>query len=202
MQRLIAFLFERLFRKVRLAWCSSIEAAAVPGIGGIAFVGDSITHNGRWDLIFPHAATRNFGINGDRTDQVLSRLDPVIRIDPSKIFVLIGTNDLGQGVDMETIVANLEQMLEKLGTALPDCTIYLQTVMPRAAKFAARIRALNARYAQIAERRGLVLVDLYPAFDDGGGKMRSEFTYDDLHLNGAGYTHWRDVLAPHVPDRR
>lgn len=198
MDKLIAALFARLFRKVRLSWCSAIEASAVPGSGGIVFLGDSITHNGRWDLLFPDAGTRNLGINGDRTDQVLERLEPAIVIQPRKLFLLIGTNDLGQGVAPDTIVANVERILDRLAAELPGCKVHLQTLMPRAAKFAARVQALNARYAEIAQRRGIVLIDLYAPFVDGNGKMRSELTYDDLHLVGPGYALWRELLMPYV----
>ncbi len=193
-----ALLIEPLFRKLWISWRDGIEATAIPGSGGIVFLGDSITHNGRWDLIFPSSAARNFGINGERTDQVLTRLAPLISIKPTKVFLLIGTNDLGQGIDQDTIVDNVGKILDQLAAALPDCKIHLQTVVPRAARFASRIKSLNARYAEIAQQRGVTLIDLFPVFDNGKGQMRKELTYDDLHLNGAGYVAWRDTLQPHV----
>jgi lysophospholipase L1-like esterase len=81
---------------------------------------------------------------------------------------------------------------------LPDCEIYLQTVMSRAEKFAARIRELNTAYAVLALRRGITLLDLFPLFDDGTRKIRAQVTYDDLHLNGAGYQVWRKILEPYL----
>lgn len=196
---LIGMLFERFFaRKLWGAWRGCIEVAAVPGCGGIAFLGDSITHQARWDLIFPDIATRNFGIGGERSEHLLLRLDPLISIRPEKVFLLIGSNDIAAARRIEDIAADVEAIVERLQAALPGCPIHLQTVMPRARKMVERIRALNLRYQQIAARRGIGFIDLFPALDDGKGMLKKEFTYDAIHLTGAGYEVWRQLLAPHV----
>jgi lysophospholipase L1-like esterase len=67
--------------------------------------------------------------------------------------------------------------------------------MPRARKFAARVKALNAEYAGIAAQHGVSHVDLYPLLDDGTGELRKELSNDRLHLLGAGYEIWRDAIS-------
>ena len=198
-RRLVSILFERLIaRKLWAAWRGCIEAAAVPGCGGIAFLGDSLTHNARWELLFPDRATRNFGIGGERSEHLLLRLDPLISIRPEKMFILIGSNDLAAGRTVEEVCTDVESLLERLQSALPGCPLYLQTVIPRSRKLAERIRELNRRYAEIAARRGVPLIDLFPALDDGAGLLKKEYTYDAIHLTGAGYRVWRDILEPHI----
>lgn len=198
MSRLSRALTEWMARKTWASWRTGIEANLIDGCGGVVMLGDSLTHIGRWELMFPDSALRNLGIGGERSDHLLQRLEPVVRIRPRQLFLLIGTNDLGSGIAPELIAGNVAQLLDTLAQRLPDCTLHLQSLLPRARKFAPRIRQLNALYAQIATQRGLAFIDLYPLFDDGSGELRSELTYDRLHLMGAGYVVWRQALAPYI----
>jgi lysophospholipase L1-like esterase len=58
------------------------------------------------------------------------------------------------------------------------------------------IRELNQRYAASAASAGGTYVDLWPSLAAPDGSLRSELTLDHLHLNGAGYQAWVDVLRP------
>lgn len=185
-------LIGKLWKSMR----THIALATVPGCGGVALLGDSITHLGKWDLLFPDVATRNLGIAGERSEHLLQRLDSLIAMNPQKVFVLIGTNDLNYGFGVDEIAANVDTLLARLRAALPDAPVYLQGVMPRKRKFAARILRLNARYRELAQVRGATYVDLFPVFDDGTGQIRADYSEDQLHLNGAGYRAWRELLAP------
>jgi lysophospholipase L1-like esterase len=185
-----------LLKKLWAASRSQIELGVTPDMGGIALLGDSITHLGRWELLFPGRPIWNFGISGERSEHLLARLEPVIRCKPQKLFILIGTNDLGVGLTPEQAATNVDELLAQLREKLPSTTVYLQGVMPRARKFAPRIRVLNDRYRQIAERHDVGFVDLFALFDDGRGQMRDALSDDQLHLNGAGYRLWRETLAP------
>jgi lysophospholipase L1-like esterase len=198
MGKLTRALTEKLLGKTWNALRSGIADSVVPGSGGIVMLGDSITHFGRWDLLFPDANMRNFGIGGERSDHLLRRLDPIVHLQPSKIFVLIGTNDLASGYKPDEIAANVDELFRRLRAALPDCERYMQGVMPRQRKYAARIHALNANYKTIATKHAATFIDLFPALDDGSGELQARYTLDRLHLNGPGYVRWREVLAPYI----
>jgi lysophospholipase L1-like esterase len=193
-------LADLFLRKLWTAMRTHIESAVVPGCGGVVFLGDSLTHLGKWDLLFPGVATRNLGIGGERSGHLLERLDSVVAIRPQKLFLLIGTNDLAVGIGIDAIAANVDRLVERLRRELPDCAVYVQGLMPRARSFASRIHALNQRYRDIAGQRGVTFIDLFPAFVDGTGQLRADYTTDDLHLGGAGYLAWREVLKPFVLD--
>jgi lysophospholipase L1-like esterase len=201
MKQLKIALGELLLGKMRAAVRDQIADATVAGAGGVAFFGDSISHFAKWDLLFPGVASRNLGIGGDRTTHLLERLDPVVALKPEKLFLLIGANDLNLGFTVEETAANLDTLVARLRERLPACRIYLQGVMPAKRKLAPPIRALNERYRQIAGRHGVPFIDLFPVFDDGTGQLRAEYTYDVLHLSGAGYIAWRDTIAPFVAER-
>ena len=73
----------------------------------VAFVGDSITHNGRaiayiqeyYCTHFPEREVRiyNFGIGGDTAAGACRRLDEIMAIDPTEAVVMFGVNDMGVG---------------------------------------------------------------------------------------------------------
>jgi lysophospholipase L1-like esterase len=160
----------------------------------ILFIGDSITAGAEWCEWLPGLSTANRGIPRDRTVHVLDRLDSLGR--GRVVCVLIGTNDLGYGIRIENIAANVGSLIGELRRRMPESTIVVQSVMPRHRKFATRIAELNALYQEIARDLGATYVDLWPALSDGRGGLRAEFTSDKLHLNGLGYSAWVDALSP------
>jgi lysophospholipase L1-like esterase len=171
--------------------------SAMPGIN--AFLGDSITNGGRWDRLFPGVRTANFGVDGDCSQHVLARLEPVIALGPARLFLMIGTNDLGWGgVVEDVIVANVTRILDRLRAGLPECRLHLQSVLPREAEYAQRVISLNRCYAPLAAGKGAAWIDLFPRFDGGGGVLRAALGSDGLHLSEAGYALWREAIADRV----
>ena len=161
-------------------------------------MGDSITAAGCWNRLFPNVGSRNFGVDGDCSGHLLNRLRPIVEFSPSKLFLMIGTNDLGRGIPEATIVANVATILDELKTAIPRCHIHLQTVLPREAIYAARVQSLNAHYDKLARARELTMIDLFPAFADDRNALRRELTGDGLHLLEAGYEIWRALILRFV----
>jgi lysophospholipase L1-like esterase len=166
--------------------------------GAVAFVGDSITAAGQWRRLFPGVDSRNFGVNGDCTGDVLQRLEAVVEDRPGKLFLMIGTNDLGRGYGEDSIVANVAAILDQLRGGLPGCLIHLQSVLPREAVYAERVLSLNRRCEQLARERGVAFLPLFGLFADGDGGLRRELTEDGLHLVDAGYEVWRGAIAEYV----
>ncbi len=166
----------------------------------VLFLGDSITQGGQWDALFPELSTLNRGINGDTTEDVRARLDEAIQ-NPVAVSLLIGTNDLHTYRRLKNpdgIVARTEKIIQRIRATAPDAQIFINSITPRTLFFAPRIRALNVRLADVAQRTGSTYVDLWPALADEEGALRKEFTADNLHLLPAGYEAWRDVLRPHL----
>jgi lysophospholipase L1-like esterase len=174
-------------------YADQFEALPRPDVD-VLLVGDSITAFAEWCEWIPDLSTANRGIPGDRTEHVLGRLDSLGR--GKVVCVLIGTNDLGYGMPMEKIAANVRSMIAQLRRRMPESTIVLQSVMPRQRKFASRIAELNGLFEEIAHDEGATYVDLWPALGDGTGGLRADYTSDKLHLNGIGDAAWVDVLSP------
>jgi hypothetical protein len=87
--------FMEFMQKTRLASFKELNKRAQKG--GVVFVGDSITEGFPIDEILQcNKPMYNRGINGDTSIGVLDKLkEEVFDLIPSKVFLLIGTNDLG-----------------------------------------------------------------------------------------------------------
>ena len=161
----------------------------------IVFLGDSITEGGPWEEVFPDLRVRNRGVSGDTSDGVLQRLDQVTRATPTKVFLMIGTNDLFAGVSEDEIVANITAILDQLKQKTPDTEVYLESVLPRAPSYRERVEALNTRLSEVALEHGSAWVDLYSRFlDPETGGLRAELSNDELHLLGPGYQLWKEQI--------
>jgi lysophospholipase L1-like esterase len=81
--------------------------------------------------------------------------------------------------------------------------VYLQSVLPvdDAIHYTRRnsdISLINAQLAGMAAERGLVYIDLAGHFADEQGILDKKYSYDGLHLNGAGYLLWKDIILDYV----
>ena len=165
----------------------------------IVMLGDSITEGGDWENLLPNATILNHGIGGDTTAGVLRRLRSVVTARPAAVMLLIGTNDIGIGVPEDAIVANSIAIVQRLRTELPAAGIYVQSIMPREPRFGAEIVRVNAAVSARSTLLGAAGIDLWPAFADGAGGLRDEFSLDGLHLSEAGYAAWAVELRRLVP---
>lgn len=170
--------------------------------GDIVFVGDSITAGGQWSEVFPDVTVKNRGISGDMTEDLLKRLGQITIGKPRKIFLMIGTNDIGLGAPDELTQRNYRDILDQIVRESPETQVYVQSILPREAKRCEDVIALNAAIAEMAQTRGLMYVDLFQAFVNEDGSIRDEFSLDGLHLSGQGYRHWQSVIEPHVLEPR
>ena len=125
--------------------------------GDVVMVGDSITEMTDWSQLLPGVAVHNQGIGGDDTDGLLRRVHLVTRGEPGKVFVMIGTNDLGKGVHPpEVIVDHAAQIIDAIREQCPSTEVHLQSVLPRRRKRAAGVAAVNRGLEQVARELSLI----------------------------------------------
>lgn len=53
---------------------------------------------------------------------------------------------------------------------------------------------INNELEQHAAEGHYTYIDLHFEMTDGAGRLRDDFTNDGLHLMGAAYQHWADIL--------
>lgn len=174
----------------------------------IVFLGNSITDGGEFQELLGMSNVKNRGISSDVISGVEKRMLQVMNGKPKKLFLLIGINDVSHNLTVAQLSARYEKLVKNLRMLSPGTKIYLQSVMPVNNDFKRYkslvgkenvIKSLNTEIKKIAGRNGCTYIDLTPALaDPKTGKLRRNFTNDGLHLTGAGYKAWMEVVKPYV----
>lgn len=190
--------FERAARPARAARTSQFEAVPIPE-GAVVFLGASMIEQGLWDAWFPTVRAVNRGIGGETTADIRRRLASAIA-SPAAVFFLAGTNDLTRGVPQAQTVEETRRIVDTIIQCAPGCTVYLQSVTPRALRYRDELVRLNGELRSLAEARAprVEFVDLWPVLADREGALIAEFTHDSVHLNGSGYAAWTSAIRPLV----
>lgn len=179
--------------------CEWAAASVKAGGGAIVLVGDSITHawEGQMDLIKDLGSFVNLGTSGDRTENVLWRLQNgnlPAGLKPRVFVVMIGTNNTGHRMDKpEDIAAGVQAILAKLQSAAPGTPIVLYRIFPRGAKADDAMRVNNAKANDLIAAKlpaGVQIRDLAPKFLEADGTLPKSIMPDLLHPNRKGYEIW------------
>ena len=191
--------FKKLWESKRSGWAKRVQEDQK----ALVFLGDSITQ-GWGDNVgnsFPGAKVANRGISGDTTRGVLIRLqEDVLALNPAGVVLLIGTNDLEEGADPETIASNLKLILAELKKHSATMPIVLCQVFPSSdskKRPADKIKKVNQLYqAAVKGDAQVTLVETYPLFANAQGDAKPEEFPDLLHPNEAGYKKWASAIRP------
>jgi lysophospholipase L1-like esterase len=172
--------------------------------GQVIMLGDSLTEGGNWKKLLKDPTVINRGIAGDVTFGIINRLDEIIKRQPSKVFLLIGINDLSRKTPDEVILENFFSIVSKIRSGSPNTEIFVQSILPTNETFknfmpnfkgkAFNILTINTQLQRYAEKMKFEYVDLYSKFLDANGLMDMRYTNDGLHLNELGYQHWVSIL--------
>ncbi len=168
----------------------------------VVFLGDSITAGGLWSKLCQNPHAKNRGIDGGTTKDVLNRLDSITQAKPSKIFLMIGINDLDSGRSVTAILDNYKQILSRIIAKSPETLVYVQSVLPINSAMGISLRVtndnvvtLNTGISQLSNELGVKFIDLYSRFVNEG-QLNASYTYDGTHLNGRGYLVWKEAIGP------
>jgi lysophospholipase L1-like esterase len=186
-------------RETRLA-----KFAAEPVVTGrVIFLGNSITQGADWPKLTGDSTVVNRGIGADITYGIRTRLDDVIRRQPSKLFILVGINDVSKDIPDAVIAAQYRAIVDSVRARSPHTRIYVQSIMPlnpTVKNFPQhydkqeRVVAVNRLLRGMARETGATYVDLWPAVVDSHGRLDASITPDGLHLNEKGYERWVRLL--------
>jgi lysophospholipase L1-like esterase len=169
------------------------------------FLGNSITEFGDWQKLLNDTTIINRGIAGDNTFGVLKRLNEVIKLKPSKLFIKIGINDISQNIPIEIIAKNISFIIERVKVGSPKTKIYIHSVLPTndnvrmeypdAYQKNDKVILLNEAIQKEAKKQKVVYIDIHSIFKDKFGQLNEKYAVSDgLHLNDAGYQLWANYL--------
>jgi lysophospholipase L1-like esterase len=177
----------------------------------LLMIGDSITHgwenSGKtvWDEFYGKRHAFNIGFSGDRTEQVLWRLDhgAVDGISPKLAVIMIGTNNAGHRQDpAEQTAAGIKAIVASLQKKLPQTKILLLGIFPRGAEPSDKLRTLNVATNKIisgyADNERIFYLDISDRFLNEDGVLSKEVMPDLLHPREKGYRIWAEAMEPSI----
>jgi len=177
----------------------------------LLFIGDSITHGwenagkGVWKKYYEPRRAFNIGFSGDRTEQVIWRLQhgEVEGISPKLAVVMIGTNNTGHRKDpADQTAAGVAAILKELEQRLPGTKVLLLAIFPRGATQDDPLRQLNTqineRLAKMDDGKRVHFLSINPVFLKDDGTLPQSIMPDLLHPNPKGYQLWAEAMEPHI----
>ncbi len=185
---------------------SLFETLGVPE-GSIVFLGNSLTGGCEWNELFHRTDIINRGISGDTADGIYERLESIVSGKSSKLFLMVGINDISHNLPADTIAEKTCRIIDYIREHSTNTKIYLQSCLPINNSFGRykaifgkekEVPLLNDALMKVAKQRGVTWIDLYPLFADENGLLRTDLTNDGLHLLAPGYIIWRDKLMPYI----
>ena len=174
------------------------------------FLGDSITDFYPLEEYYDNLPVVNSGIAGNKTTDILNDMQTrIYQYNPTKVFLLIGTNDLDSNDEdvVDTTFDNIKEIVREIRENRSDATIYVESVYPvnstienntvnnRANR---KIRKLNEKISQYCDGESCNYINLYDDLIDEEGNLKEEYTEDGLHLNSLGYVVITRELLPYL----
>jgi platelet-activating factor acetylhydrolase IB subunit beta/gamma len=195
------------------AWLKLHEAHVktvqeIKGPIDVLLVGDSITiqWGESWKKHFPALKTVNIGIGGDKTQNVLWRLDHggVDGLQPKAIVLMIGNNNMffTPETGIAAAAQGIEMCVKNLREKFPAGRLIVAKILPAHTpghRFYEDIRKTNAALdaMKLDSDAKVTVLDLTADFTNSDGTLKKDlFTPDNIHLSPAGYAAYAEKLKP------
>ena len=160
----------------------------------------------------------NRGVGGLNTDEFLENIDTLLLdLEPSKIFINIGTNDITKerfgNQWMSHLMDNICRIMEIIKSRIPDAEIFIMAFYPAnlhlpwqteqsiqwmKLRTPENLTLCNHRLKEIAEKYGCRYLDCNEALVDAHGEQKSEYAIDGVHMYANGYLNVFKSLKPYL----
>jgi lysophospholipase L1-like esterase len=169
----------------------------------IVFDGDSITN--RWEItgkdMWARYADRaaDFGIEGDRTENLLWRLSKgqMDGVGPKVVVLMIGTNNTGRDSAVQ-IAEGVKAIVADYEKRCPEAHVILMAIFPRGRTpndpARLKVATINKQIAALADTN-ISFVDIGPKLLEADGTISSEMMPDFVHPTARGYAIWADAIG-------
>ena len=147
----------------------------------------------------------NRGIGGFTTTDMLQHMEEMVfGTEPSRIFINIGTNDIGSPeYQLETLLERYEEIIVRIQERLPEAEINMMAYYPvnetdkipegewGKTPFVTRtnenINIANAAIENLAAKKGCRFINVNEGLADERGKLKKEYTIEGIHMYANGY---------------
>ncbi len=186
-------------------------------LGDSYTIGTSVSEADRWpnqlvERIGDLELVGNPAVNGYTSADLIARELPQLDdLRPELVSVLIGVNDVVQGVPDSQYAGNVAVILDDLLTSLPPDRIVCvatpdYTRTPRGADFGDPVQQsdgivrVNAILREACEQRAIRFVPEIFEISQAATEDPSLVADDGLHPSGRQYERWVDVVAPVIEE--
>lgn len=122
----------------------------------------------------------------------------------TKIYVMLGVNELGWA-KVDVFTGQFTKVVERLRADHPEATVVIQSILPVSAKQDAkktyvnnqRINAYNEALLALAEELDCEYINVAEAVIGEDGCLKTDLTWDGVHLNIKGCKIWLEYLKTH-----
>lgn len=178
------------------------------------FLGDSITDYYPLEELYDGYPVINSGVAGYTTSDILNNLDKMVPIyNPTKVFLLIGTNDIDLDKSDKYIINNITKIINNIKKKRPKTKIYIESIYPVnntndskinhatvGIRNNKRIIKLNKKIKAYCDKNNYTYIDVYSNLVDKDGNLKIEYTEEGLHLTDLGYLKVTKILYPYLED--
>ncbi len=172
----------------------------------IVFLGDSITELYPTKELFAELPVVNSGYGGYTTDNILDKMDEAVyRYNPTKVFLLIGTNDIGnEGKDVDYVFDNIKKIVSEINKNRPKAKVYVESIYPvgdSAENNEDRNKTINNINNKLKEyylNSDTTYIDIGSYLYDNNSKLKDEYTRDGIHLTDKAYLAITKLLFPYI----
>lgn len=150
----------------------------------------------------------NRGIAGFVTKELLNSMNECIfELEPSKIFINIGTNDMNTpDYKKEKLIQNYDRILTEIDEKLPNCKVYVMAYYPLNAKadfsgvdkefkenrFKTRTNAVileaNGAVEELSKKHNYEFINVNDGLMDEKGNLKEEFSVEGIHMWANAYS--------------
>ena len=178
----------------------------------IVFFGDSITEGYNVKEFFDENRVVNSGISGNITKNLIDRIETdLYDYNPSKVIILIGTNDIRANISDEEIIDNVKNIIKGIRKNRKNAEIYIQSIYPinrdidkefwqdiNSEYNNKHIIELNKLITNLCKEEKINYINVYSKLIDDNGNLKSAYTKEGLHLNDLGYYKVTNVLKEYL----
>lgn len=155
----------------------------------------------------------NSGISGNRVSEILNDLKTrVYAYNPSKVFLLIGINDiLWDGADENYVYEQTIAIVNQIHEKLPNTKIYIESIYPcnEEIKYhfkevdinslTSTIEGVNSKLKNYSKEKDYIkYIDLYNKLINEENQFDLKYSDDGLHPNEEGYKVITDILKKYM----
>jgi len=176
------------------------------------FVGDFYFNQYDIESSFIQTKFVNNNKDDNTTSDILENINTnIYQYNPSDVFILLGINDLDQGILSSEINDNIKKIIEGIKENRSGAKIYVLSILPindSDDEIINKGYISNLNNKEISDTNDLIektcelekvkYIDVYKELVDEAGLLNIKYTTNGLYLNDVGYQMMTDVLNEYV----